>query len=318
MKKKFSVKKIFWHNREALEQATPEQIALYRASRLKCETAIDLCCGIGIDAIALAKYCKKVYAVDKDSDALRCAEKNAKCYGIKNIKFINADCFSLDLKKLGVEVAFADPSRRAFGKRVKDLNETQPSTIALVKFIKSFEVKNFCIEVSRELRPQDIPFECEVEYISLNNELNCASLYFGSIAANKRSAVVLPSQEKVSSNVLFGKKLETCHAPKTFLYELDECIVRSGLQFELIEKLQCEVEIFSDNYLTSDKLIKSNFFRNTFKALKQTDAGSLVKDLKALDAKKAVLHGRFVPEIYDALAKDINSKLSGQRKLHVL
>ncbi|MDO8627555.1 MAG: methyltransferase domain-containing protein, partial [Candidatus Diapherotrites archaeon] len=91
-KKKFSkAGQMSFSDEDSAEQSTPEVVANYRAKRIFCETVADLCCGIGTDAIALAKNCKKVYAVDKIPDVLEAAKKNAQAYGAKNIEFIQTD-----------------------------------------------------------------------------------------------------------------------------------------------------------------------------------------------------------------------------------
>jgi hypothetical protein len=54
---KFS-KKIF-SDEGGYESATLEIVEDYRASRLKCRTALDCCCGIGGDTIARAKTLRK-------------------------------------------------------------------------------------------------------------------------------------------------------------------------------------------------------------------------------------------------------------------
>lgn len=317
-REKFSKDCIYWPNNSSLEQATPEGVAFYRASRLKCNVAIDLCCGIGIDAIALANHCKKVYAVDLDKKAFDCAKKNAECYGVENIEFINADCFSLDLKKLKVDVAFADPSRRVGGRRVKKLNETKPSVTELVKYLNKQCIRDFCIEVSRELRPEEIPYGCEFEYISLNKELNCATLYFGSLAKNKRSAVLLPSQKRLSSDTKLSEMPIFCEKPKEFIYVIDEGVAKAGLWKELSEAISEKFELVSDSYATSEQFIQSDFFNSAYRVIKQTSAKFLLSELNSVGAGKAVFHGRFLQELHALLKKEIASKLTGTKKLHVL
>ncbi|MCX8190068.1 MAG: trimethylguanosine synthase [Candidatus Diapherotrites archaeon] len=317
-RKKFSKDCLCWPSHEALEQATPEQIAFYRASRLKCDVAVDLCCGIGMDSIALAKYCKKVYAVDIDNKALICAKNNAKCCGVENIEFIHADCFSLNLRKLNADIVFADPSRRLAGRRVKNLMETKPSVTELVRFINKQRINDFCIEVSRELEPEEIPYDCEIEYISLNKELNCATLYFGALAKCKRSAVLLPSQKCLSSDSKLKEKAVFREAPDEFIYRIDEGIIKAGLWKELLKALEVKANLISENYATSGKFVQSDFFNSSFRVLRKTSAKFLVSELNSLNAGKAVFHGRFLPELHALLKEDMKSKLKGTKKLHVL
>src|SRR3989344_4350413 len=87
------------YNAEDLRWATPEIVADYRAKRLKCQVIADLGCGIGFQALAFAKTCHKVYAVDVDHKKLNKAKKNAQLLGIKNIIFIHGDALDSKIAK---------------------------------------------------------------------------------------------------------------------------------------------------------------------------------------------------------------------------
>lgn len=320
-KRKFSkANKMFFYSRKQLEQATPEIVAFYRAKRLKCNTAIDACCGIGMDAIALAKNCKKVYAIDESIEAIEAAKRNAEAYKVKNIEFIHANVFSLDFSEFNAEIVFADPSRRINGKRVKGFDKTSPSTTALINKCFQEGIKGFCIEASRQFNVEEIPFKCEKEFISLENELNCVSLYFGFLKECNVSAVRLPEEERLSTNrneILLPKS----HALLSFLFELNECISKSRLYFELLEKLDNKASFFNEGFLTSNSLIESVFFVNSFKVLKQLEKPSIDDLLFALNefnAAKIVLRGSFENEKKFALLKEkLEPLLYGKEKLHL-
>jgi len=321
-KQKFSkANKMFFYSLEQIEQATPEIIAFYRAKRLKCNTIIDACCGIGMDAIALAKHCKKVIAIDKSSDAIDAAKKNALVYGVKNIEFIEADSLSLDFSEFNAELLFADPSRRINGKRVKDFNETMPSTIALINKCLKESINGFCIEVSREFFVEEIPFKCEKEFISIKEELNSISLYFGSVKKASVSAVVLPEEEKISTNrteILMPKANEK---PKKYLFELNDSIVNSRLYFELLEKLKNKAFFFNENFFSSEKKLKSIFFKNSFEVLRcleNKSMHSILMALNELNAGSIVLRGSFSSEKeFNDLKQKIESNLFGSQKIHL-
>lgn len=79
---------------EGLYSATPEKIALGQTERMKCRTIIDGFCGVGANAIAFARFGKRVYAIEKDGKRLEMARNNAAVYGVDNtITFINGDFF---------------------------------------------------------------------------------------------------------------------------------------------------------------------------------------------------------------------------------
>src|SRR3989344_5650340 len=98
---------------EDLRWATHELAAEFRAQRLKCKTIVDIGCGIGFQRFAFAKTCKKVYAIEIDTEKIKLAEKNAHALGIKNIEFIHGDALSEKvIKQLQeVDIVFCDPER---------------------------------------------------------------------------------------------------------------------------------------------------------------------------------------------------------------
>lgn len=79
------------------------------------DTVIDAYCGIGTIGIVASKYAKQVIGVELNKDAVRDAVENAKCNGIKNIKFYCNDAgkFMTGMAQEGAtaDVVFMDPPR---------------------------------------------------------------------------------------------------------------------------------------------------------------------------------------------------------------
>ncbi|KAF8624141.1 hypothetical protein AX17_007204 [Amanita inopinata Kibby_2008] len=74
---------------------TPETIADQIAERCRCDTILDAFCGVGGNAIAFAKTCQRVIALDNNPTRLALARHNAQIYGVAdNIEFILADYVS--------------------------------------------------------------------------------------------------------------------------------------------------------------------------------------------------------------------------------
>lgn len=77
---------------------------------------IDTFAGVGGNTIAFARsgYWKRVYAIEKDPAALKCAKRNAEVYGVEDkITWFEGDCFEIlknQLKGLApFSVIFASP-----------------------------------------------------------------------------------------------------------------------------------------------------------------------------------------------------------------
>jgi len=286
---------------------------------------IDCCCGIGNVSIALSKFFNFVVAVDKDKERLKIAERNAKIYNCKNIKFIHSDIFSINIKdlkeKYNLNVAFADPQRRIIkdGKtiRTNNLTETSPNTINLINFITP-EIPNMCVLTSSNA---EVNLPCEKEYVSWQGRKGKREtllvLYFGNLKKCEKSAVVLPSKDKICKETNFEKvECEKSEKPLKYIYEIKDCVVKAKLQNELGILTKCK--IFNEKFLTSENEIKSNFFENRFEVLGICTQKNLIENLKKINARKVVIRGKIMPKEHKKMKNEIERKLDGgKEKIHI-
>ncbi|RPD64502.1 S-adenosyl-L-methionine-dependent methyltransferase [Lentinus tigrinus ALCF2SS1-7] len=100
---------------EGWYSVTPEAIADQIAERCRCNVILDAFCGVGGNAIAFAKTCERVIALDVSPVRLALARHNAALYGVEDrIEFILADFFSFarTLKQRArrkIDVVFLSP-----------------------------------------------------------------------------------------------------------------------------------------------------------------------------------------------------------------
>ncbi len=222
---KFSRAEFMYFTREALEQASSETIATYRAGRYarflqQSPGAIaDLACGIGGDALALAQVAQ-VAAVDRDPLRLAIAAANARAYGVaERISLLQADLE--DTPPPATAAIFFDPARRSAGRRVFALADYQPP-VALVRRwrrqIPAIGVKVAPGVADEELAALDDPStgsgeSIEVEFISVDGELKEALLWFGPLATPGRRATLLTTTDRQPPTT-DGQPPTTQHAPR--------------------------------------------------------------------------------------------------------
>lgn len=309
-REKFKHAKKMKFDKESIEIATPEIFAKYRAKRLACDSIIDMCCGIAGDTISLAETCKNVIAIDINKQMIDFAKHNCKTHGKNNISFIHGDALEINIKKFNANYVFSDPTRRIKGKRVKELSETIPPVDQIVKKLMNF--KGFCIEVSQQLKPDQIPYDCEREYLSYNGECSCLSLYFGNLKKCERSSIILPSELRLESKNNQKKPIVT--DLKKFFYEIDPAIIKADLIGELSEEFNFTSY---ENFLTSDEKILSPYIKNSFELLAIVRKEEIISTLKSFDANKVVLRGKLDPHEQPILKRKIDSCLFGKEKLHV-
>ncbi|KZO96635.1 S-adenosyl-L-methionine-dependent methyltransferase [Calocera viscosa TUFC12733] len=99
---------------------TPEKIADQIAERCRCDVVLDAFCGVGGNAIAFARTCERVIAIDNSPVRLALARHNAAVYGVVDrIEFILGDYISFarsyaqlassSSKRRKIDVVFLSP-----------------------------------------------------------------------------------------------------------------------------------------------------------------------------------------------------------------
>ncbi len=123
-----------------LQQASSLPVASHKADRLarlvQGHEVWDLCCGMGIDALALARHAGHVRAVDRSAQAVGCTRHNARCAGLDH----RCDVRLADVADCAVppgDVVHVDPDRRASGQRDRSLTASQPDARTLQRLIRS-------------------------------------------------------------------------------------------------------------------------------------------------------------------------------------
>ncbi len=175
--------------REALEQASDPRLAVHRAGRLLAElhhrsmtpdTVVDLCAGVGGDAIALARAASgrgvRVLAIDTDAARLLLLAHNAEVAGVQ-ISTRVADALTVELPP--GSVLHADPSRRRNGRRVRRLSEYVPSVPALLAAHPDAAAWALALAPGVDVEDPDLPEDIEVEYVQLGRALVEATVWIG-------------------------------------------------------------------------------------------------------------------------------------------
>lgn len=234
---KFSRADVMFFTRTGYEQATSERVALHRAARFKdCSAVADLCCGVGGDAVALAAAVQHVTAVDLDPDALACVRANADALGVgQRVRTVSCDALAFDLR--GLDAAFADPSRRAGGVRVRAAHRYAPPLDATLARAGELPGRRLAVKVAPGLAFDDPALRAalagaplEIEVVSERGACKEAVLWCGDLARadGARRATVI---EHGGVHVLDGAPSEraTVRGFGAFVGEPDPAVIRAGL-----------------------------------------------------------------------------------------
>lgn len=275
---KFAAADRMWFTREALEQASGDRAAAHRAERLKpFATVLDVGCGIGADALALAAAGCRVEAIDADPVRLVFAEANARALGVEGrVRFHHGDALALDLPP--ADAAFTDPGRRTGDRRVLDPDRYQPPlSDLLARFPAGFPLAaKIAPGVPREALAR---FDAEAEFVCADGELKECVLWFGPLRTAARRATVLPGPHTLAADA--DEELPFAEPVGAVLFDPNPAVVRADLVGVLAARLHAAPVEPGVAVLTGAEAVASPF-ADVYR----------VEHVAALDAKKLRDHFR--------------------------
>jgi hypothetical protein len=257
-----------YFTREALEQASPSEVSVYRAGRYRPFSRLaDLGCSIGGDTFHLSAAAPTV-GIDIDPLRLAMASANAQALGLEaRTGFLQADLNEPLPLALSKDMAlFFDPARRAGGRRVFSVRDYQPPLSVLSGWLAHYPAVG--VKISPGVKLEELSsYDAEVEFISLGGDLKEAVLWSGPLNTAWRRATVLPGSHTLAAGDpavgLPEDKLPRLplSEPKAYLYEPDPAILRAGLVAFLGEQLEAAQLDPDIAYLTAEKIQDTPFAR---------------------------------------------------------
>lgn len=179
--------------RAALEQASRPEVARWRARRFAgADAAVDLCAGIGGDALALAGEVADVVAVDLDEARATLLRHNAHVMSA-SIRVVVGDARRPPVRD--GQVLHADPSRRtAEGRRARRLADYQPPVSALGELARRARGMGITVSPGVDLDDPDLRVDAELEFIQAGSELVEGTVWLGALRQDgaRASATLLP------------------------------------------------------------------------------------------------------------------------------
>ncbi|MFJ5550817.1 methyltransferase domain-containing protein [Streptomyces sp. NPDC093225] len=234
-----------------VEMATRASVASYRAERLAAlgvRSLADLCCGIGGDALALARAGIRVLAVDRDPLTAAVARANAEALGLAELVEVHeADVTEVDTT--GYDAVFLDPARRGGRGRTFDPEAYSPPLSWAVEAART--AKHAAIKIAPGIPHEAVPAEAEAEWISDAGDVKEAVLWFGTAPGAVR-ATLLP---RGASLVTAAPLPDPAAGPVgRYLYEPDGAVIRAHLVAEVAAELDGRLIDPTIAYVTADAL----------------------------------------------------------------
>ncbi|WP_405753590.1 class I SAM-dependent methyltransferase [Streptomyces sp. NBC_01411] len=248
-----------------VEQSTRKSVADHRARRfaeLGVRSVADLCCGVGGDALALARAGISVLAVDRDPLTAEVVRANADALGLSSL--IEVRC--ADVAEVGTDpydAVFVDPARRGGRGRIFNPEAYSPplswATGAVADRPESGPAPRGAagaagaagaIKIAPGIPHEMIPGSAEAEWISDGGDVKEAVLWFGTDPGLRR-ATLLPSGATLTGRGLPDPAVRTLGR---YLYEPDGAVIRAHLVAEVAEELGGGLIDETIAYVTADEL----------------------------------------------------------------
>lgn len=270
---------------DGVEQATRTSVAEYRAGRMRelgIGSVADLCCGIGGDAIALARAGIRVLAVDRDPLTCAVARANAVALGLDTlIEVRQAEVTEVGTD--GYDAVFVDPARRGGRGRIFDPEAYSPPLSWAVGAARAAGLG--ALKIAPGVPHEAVPEGVETEWISDRGELKEAVLWFGTGAPDSRRSTLLPGPESLWSPLDGMPPDPAVRSVGRYLYEPDPAVIRARLVATVAERVSGGLLDATIAYVTSDVLCPTPFAT----AYEVTDHLPFsVKRLKALLRERGV------------------------------
>lgn len=256
---KFSRASQMFFTRPALEQASSEIVASYRAgrfARLGAAHIADLGCSIGSDALALAAAAR-VTGVDWDPLRIAMAQENVRVYDRgPNFSPLQADLLSLT--PFAADAVFFDPARRdEHGRRFFSVHDYQPP-LGLIDHWRQVTADT-AVKISPGVDYAELPQAAEAEFVSLQGEVKECVLWYGRLHSGAaRRATLLPAGHTLTTADLPPAPVPVT-PPQNYLYEPDGAVIRAHLVQALAQKMDA-AQIDADiAYLTTPQWQETPF-----------------------------------------------------------
>ncbi len=244
-----------------LEQATRLRVAALHAGRFAgaaLNRVVDLGCGIGGDAMAMAALDLEVTAVDADEVTATVASFNLAPF--PSAKVLHSPAENVDLSD--VDAAWLDPARRTAGhSNTSRLTRSEDYSPSLDFVFGLAERMPIGVKLGPGHDRDQIPAAAEAQWISVDGQVVEMGLWFGVLARpGIRRAALLLTRDGAAEMTAAADSEDVEVAPLgDYLYEPDGAVIRARLIGDLARTLGAGMLSEAIAYLTAPTFTPTPF-----------------------------------------------------------
>lgn len=312
---------------EGLRYATPDVVARARADRLAPhgDVAVDVACGTGIQLAFLAERFDQAIGIERDPDRAKLARRNLETLDVEG-EVVVADSLDPDtveqvLSRVDVDVVVCDPARAPAAEE-RDFDGLSPD-IREVHETWGKISQAFCYELPPMMPPERVHpvLPGELEYTSLNGDLNRLAVFGGRAAEADESALALPAGQRLT-DADPSREVEEVEEVGDWLLRVDRAVLSAGLLGQLVEAVDAtglfDAEHPRRTLLTGPDPGRSGFTED-YRVLDHHTWNllGLHEKLKRLDVGKVILRASIEPDRYWDVRNALEDGLEGERTVHL-
>lgn len=282
----FMTEGIYYPPKLAIEQASSELAAKYKAELIQGDEIIDLTGGFGVDTLFFALKAKSVTHCELNKELSEISEYNSRILGV-DINYINSNGLNyLNKSNKTFSTIYIDPSRRVESKKVFMLKDCEPDIISNLQLLKDHS-SCILIKTAPLLDIQSIIKELKqvsaIHVISIKNECKELLLLIDNKQASDDPVItcaLLGDNEKTYSFRLSEEKtfqITDYTEPLKYIYEPDAALLKAGC-FKLITRDFRINKIHQHTHLYTSRELQNSFPGRKFILKKTWNYGNFIKE----------------------------------------